>query len=679
METEKNIINENEEKTEQIPYRYENVKESENKPKNINSIEVSESGGDIMKKINEDAENLKSIIDKNDLKIFSKYEDLSVEKLKKLIEEKNNYLLKLNQNKEDSKTKLNNLLKEINKTITENSKILYKESPDPEIIYNLQKVVENKKKELKIAKNINNTFKFQYKTMKSKFNKNNENNAKEKGEEKISNLKNVNKKLQLNINKYKDDTVSKKQKLEEKKDFPNELKIKSEEIRKLTSHKNECYTKIKLSIKSLENLIKEISHLEEMSKKKYEKDGDENLNNKINYWIDLIRSDLTGNQEEIFSKIDKNETNFIKEINKLDLQNNNKRAKSSSFDENQKEINLELSYNLKQINSKNKLLNSNNSKKNYKGIFGKFNYLKLNSHPTMNNKIKLSKINDNSSNFEEMENNRYKHDNDIESIIQKDYEDTTDTEYRILLDKKSQYLETNVRLEKNIREIEKTKKSKFLGISYTVQENEKKLNELKAQNDLLEQEIMNLQQLLQLTIDKEKLKIEIQNDKKNKKIIIEDSNAIKEQTNKKQDIPNKLETALGNENKIKKKMKNNSIKKEKKMKKNRSGYRDDFVPDQSVIETREERLKKIKIKYLNEIENEEKKGINNNLEGNIGGEGNNNENIIEDNKENKLEDNNENKIENNVNKNNINSDNNDEIKNNENNDDLNQNKENEDS
>ena len=126
-------------------------------------------------------------------------------------------------------------------------------------------------------------------------------------------------------------------------------------------------------------------------------------------------------------------------------------------------------------------------------------------------------------------------------------------------------------------------------------------------------------------------------------------------------------------------MKNDSIKKEKKMKKNRSGYRDDFVPDQSVIETREERLKKIKIKYLNEIENEEKKGINNNLEGNIGGEGNNNENIIEDNKENKLEDNNENKIENNVNKNNINSDNNDEIKNNENNDDLNQNKENEDS
>ena len=610
MENEKNIENENEEINPPISYRYQNAEETEYNPnKNITSIKTSDSGVDIMKKINEAADNLESIIDKNDLKIFNKYEDLSVEKLKKLLDEKNENLLKLNQNKEDSKSKLNNLLKEINKTITDNSKILYKENPDPEIIYNLQKEIENKKKELKIKKSINHTFKCQYKAMNSKFLQKNP-NEKENGEEKISNLKKVNKKLQFNINKYKDDTVSKKQKIEENKDFPNEVKIKSEEIRKLTSHKNECYSKIKMSIKSLENLIKEISHLEEMSQKKYEKEGDENLNNKINYWIDIIRSDLSGNQEEIIDKIDKNETNFIKEINKIDSQNNNKKAKSTSFDENQKEINLELSYNLKQVNIKNRLLNSNVLKNNYKGIFGKFNYLKF--HPTMNNKTKLTKINNNIKNnsitLEDTKNYRSKILNDIDSIIEKDYEDTTDTEFRELLDKKSQYLETNVRLERNIREIEKTKKSKILSISYTVQENEKKLNELKEQNDLLEQEIMNLQQLMQLTIDKERLKLEIKNDKKNKNIIIENNNAIKEKPVVEKTIPDKLETALGNENIIKKKMKINSVKKEKKMKKNRSGYREDEVsPEPVVVENREQRLKKIKKKYLDEIENEEKK------------------------------------------------------------------------
>ena len=56
-----------------------------------------------MKKINEEADNLESIIDKNDLKIFSKYEDLNVEELKKLLEDKNENILKLNKQKEDSK------------------------------------------------------------------------------------------------------------------------------------------------------------------------------------------------------------------------------------------------------------------------------------------------------------------------------------------------------------------------------------------------------------------------------------------------------------------------------------------------------------------------------------------------------------------------------------------------
>ena len=268
-------------------------------------------------------------------------------------------------------------MKELNKTITDNSQLLYKEEPELEIIYELQNKLENKKKDLRNIKNMNHLFKSQYNVMKNKMDKKEMNNEKENGEIKISNLKNENKKLEIDIRKYKDEDVNKKKdvkKIIENKEIPNEMKKKSDEIKKLTSHKHECYERVKMSIKSLENVIKEIDHLEEMSKKKYKEDGDENLNNKINFWIDLIRTDLNGNNEELFSKIEKNETNFLKEINKVELKNkNNNNIKSSSFDENHKENILVISYNLK---SKKENNNIYNLKKSHKGIFCKFNYLK---------------------------------------------------------------------------------------------------------------------------------------------------------------------------------------------------------------------------------------------------------------------------------------------------------------
>ena len=148
MDSDQHIETETDEKQQQLSYRYENPKENEYKPKQYNSIEVSESGGDIMKKINEAADNLESIIDKNDLKIFSKYEDLNEEQLKKLLEEKSENLIKLNKQKDDSKIKLSNLLKELNKTITDNTEILYKEKPEPETIYNLQKEILIQKQQM---------------------------------------------------------------------------------------------------------------------------------------------------------------------------------------------------------------------------------------------------------------------------------------------------------------------------------------------------------------------------------------------------------------------------------------------------------------------------------------------------------------------------------------------------
>ena len=613
------------------------IEENENKDndetyqKPSANIEVTESGADIMKKINEEAEKLDSIIDKNDIKVFSKYEDLNEEELQKLLEEKNQNIIKLNSQKEESKNNLSNLLNQINKTITDNYQILYKEKPDPEIIFELHKEVEFKKKEYKLSKNMNNSIKTQYSSINNKLSKKPENGKSiEENAVILNNLKTENKKLKISIRKYKDNLnfQGKDEKNEHKtSDFPNIVKMKSDEIRNLTVQKHEYFNKIKSSIKSLQNVKDEVKHLEEILKKQDEKDINEKLNNKINFWINLIKSDLGDNPEENMSKIIKNESNFIKEMNKIEAKhknlNNNYKIRNSSFDENKSHSdekgNINMNFrelNIPYISSSNMNRKSvADSKTLHKGIFSKFNYLKQNPLSSSTNK---SQSNDPKNDIEENKINQYKEnfgDNGMnpDVIIQKDFEETTDSEFRELLEKKSQYLETNMRLEKNISEIRKTKKSKMSNVYLTVQENNKKLEGLKEQNNLLENEIMGLQKLFLLTIDKEKLKMEIK--EKNKKDKLENiRNKYKENQVLKSDSSLATENNILNELKesndsiIMKNMINANRKK-----KNKSGYMDE-LSQENTAESREQRLAKIRKKYLYDNQNDEINELNTNEE-----------------------------------------------------------------
>ena len=456
----------------------DNKNENLNENKEISSkqnanFDVTESGADIMKKINEEAEKLDNIIDKNDIKVFSKYEDLDENELEKLLEEKTQNILKLNNQKEESKNNLSSLLNKINKIITDNYDVLYKEAPSQELIGELNQEIEYKKKECKIAKNMNNSIKIQYNSINNKFSKKPEAGSIEEDALLLNKLKADNKKLTISIRKFKDNLLSKKDEKNEHKteDFPNIVKLKTDEIRNLTVQKHDYFAKIKSSIKSLENVKNEIKHLEEKLKKQEDKDKNEKLNNRINFWITLIKNDLSGNAEENISRIVKNESNFIKEINKIDSKNKsvklNNKIKNSSFDEisEQRDINSNMSFretNIPYINSSNMNRKSNNnlldSKSLHKGIFSKFNYLKHKPHSSSMNKNYIN----NSEEFKINQYNEFDSNSNMEGIIQKDFEETTDNEYRELVEKKSQYLETNLRLEKNIQEIKKTKNQKLI-------------------------------------------------------------------------------------------------------------------------------------------------------------------------------------------------------------------------
>ena len=607
------------------------INNNEEHPKPSENPEVTESGADIMKKINEEAEKLDPIIDKNDIKVFSKYEDLSEEELKKLLEEKTENLIKLNTQKEESKNNLSVLLNQINKTITENYEILYKENPDPEILFQLHKEAEYKKKEFKISKKMNSSIKKQYSSINNKINRNSESpGSVEENAILLNNLKLENKKLKISITKYKSNlALSNKEEKNEHKtsDFPNIVKMKSDEIRNLTMQKHEYYNKIKSSVKSLMNVKSEIEHLEKILKKQEEKEKNEKLRNKINFWVNLIRSDLGQITEEDINKIIKNESNFIKELNKIEAKNrntniNNNKIKIYSLDEinnNSDDKNSNVSFretNIPYINTSNMNRKSVEEPKIlHKGIYFKFTHLKKRQNSPLLNK--------NQQNYEEIKINQYKEthesDNNInlktDDIIQQEYEETTENEFRELLDKKKQYLETNTRLEKNINEIRRTKKSKLLNVYSTVQQNSKKLEELKEQNNLLENEIMGLQKLFLLTIDKEQLKMEIkQKNKKNKldgirnkykdKQIVKSDSSLTTENN----ILNELKES-NDSNKMKKMVKE----KKKSKNKNKSGYIDDS-PEKESNETREQRLEKIRRKYLYENQDEEINELNINEE-----------------------------------------------------------------
>ena len=606
----------------------DNKNENLNENKEISSkqnanFDVTESGADIMKKINEEAEKLDNIIDKNDIKVFSKYEDLDKNELEKLLEEKTQNILKLNNQKEESKNNLSSLLNKINKIITDNYDVLYKEAPSQELIGELNQEIEYKKKECKIAKNMNNSIKIQYNSINNKFSKKPEAGSIEEDALLLNKLKADNKKLTISIRKFKDNLLSKKDEKNEHKteDFPNIVKLKTDEIRNLTVQKHDYFAKIKSSIKSLENVKNEIKHFEEKLKKQEDKDKNEKLNNRINFWITLIKNDLSGNAEENISRIVKNESNFIKEINKIDSKNKsvklNNKIKNSSFDEvsDQRDINSNMSFretNIPYINSSNMNRKSNNnlldSKSLHKGIFSKFNYLKHKPHSSSMNKNYII----NSEEFKINQYNEFDSNSNMEGIIQKDFEETTDNEYRELVEKKSQYLETNLRLEKNIQEIKKTKKSKVNNVYNTVQKNKKNLDDLKEQNNLLENEIMRLQNLFLLTIDKEKLKMEIK--EKNKKNKIDD---IKSRYNNKDKQIIKSDSSLTTENNILNELKESNdstimknMLNKKKKNKNKSGYMDEMSQEKSIAETREQRLEKIRQKYLYENQDDEINELN---------------------------------------------------------------------
>ena len=642
-----------------------NPKQTENQY--IKSTNISNS--------NEKSENIKNSqkvqkkAKSNLMKVFDKYHNLSKKELHILLSQKNDDIIRLNEKKEKSKKILSDLISKLNNTISNNSEILYEDQFNIDILSNLEKLKEDKKKQLENSKKMNNLFKQQLLHIKEKIS----NNEKEKKklqliDNKIDNLQkeNILLKKEINLIKSKKAIQNKKVEYIDNNKYSQEIKIKTEENNNFASQKHDYFTKLTMSLKSLESIKKELKRFDEIYNSSIKDATDENLVKKINFWINLIKNDLKGEENEIVTRIKEDKSQFLKEIESkndiiisqynstletLESMNNTKKKeenennktsiknkntiKSNKIYRNGLLANKTKSTSLLYSNfyvtlsttRKNKMaqyMKTNNSGNDLEKVtlFKKLNYLKLNS-PIHNMKLRLKnisnaenkskgnnyfiseEINDSigvnyKSNIQMSPNNKKISDEDINSILTGDYNQISDADYRELLDKKDQYLDSNMRLDKNIDNLRKTKNKKIAYILKIIKENDNNLQNIKKQNYLIEREINKLNNIYQLTYEQVKLENEVNKKQINSKKKLKSDSIKKEEidTNKEKDKSkekekeNKLIKSLdknkdnntAEEEIFPKKLKIKNTEKKSSKKRKKSG-------------TREEKLRIIKEKY----------------------------------------------------------------------------------
>ena len=590
-----------------------NPKQTENQY--IKSTNISNS--------NEKSENIKNSqkvqkkAKSNLMKAFDKYHNLSKKELHILLSQKNDDIIRLNEKKEKSKKILSDLISKLNNTISKNSEILYEDEFNIDILSNLEKLKNDKKKQLENSKKMNNLFKQQLLHIKEKIS----NNEKEKKklqliDNKIDNLQkeNILLKKEINLIKSKKAIQNKKVEYIDNNKYSQEIKIKTEENNNFASQKHDYFTKLTMSLKSLESIKKEVKRFDEIYNSSIKDATDENLVKKINFWINLIKNDLKGEENEIVTRIKEDKSQFLKEIESkndiiisqynstletLESMNNTKKKeenennktsiknkntiKSNKIYRNGLLANKTKSTSLLYSNfyvtlsttRKNKMaqyMKTNNSGNDLEKItlFKKLNYLKLNS-PIHNMKLRLKnisnaenkskgnnyfiseEINDSigvnyKSNIQMSPNNKKISDEDINSILTGDYNQISDADYRELLDKKDQYLDSNMRLDKNIDNLRKTKNKKIAYILKIIKENDNNLQNIKKQNYLIEREINKLNNIYQLTYEQVKLENEVNKKQINSKKKLKSDSIKKEEidTNKEKDKSKEKE----NENKL---------------------------------------------------------------------------------------------------------------------------------
>ena len=590
--------------------------------------------------ISEDITPNQSMVSKNNKKkkdLNVDIENLSEDEIRNLIDEKSQSIQQLSKKTNNLQKKLKNALKQLNDKIQDSAEILYKKEANSTELQWLEEKYKTKQNLLNTEKKINHSYKVQYKILDNKLKnrnivkslkKNIENEAQNTQninktfstkslsvnksanisnslymniEDEILMIKNKNKEIISEISKIKESKVSQQKKVDEiiNGELELELRQKMEELQQLNMMKMDYEEKYKTLNRSMNMAKEKIKHFEEKVKKLEEKNEliqTDKLEN-YNFWMELIKKEINNNElEQLINLIKNDKSDFIKEIDK------NRKIKKK------KKLLKDASTEMIKENNNNIEEKKVNQNKNIYAIFSLLNSKANNNNNNKNN----GKINKN--NYDYLQNENL----EIEKLLEDDtiYNLISENEYRELLNKKEEYIETSLRLDKTIENFIKTENSKYTRINKAIKDKLVQLRLSKEKNKLTKDEVNNLENIYQLLLEKENIKKEINqkmNFKQNKNNTIEkpkENNIISDKNYINQPINNSEEN---NKSNLKENISEEITNKE-----------DDFP------NTRDEQLKMIRKKYMEEEENN-----NNNENNDIENIEKNNENIKELNEDDK--------------------------------------------
>ena len=419
--------------------------------------------------------------------------------LKNDLEVKNNKINEENSDQVKYKISLNNLLNELNKLLSENADLLYNKEEDEikrkkkEKINDLQNVLFAYQQLNKDTKEKNKTYKQHYELLSKK-----DENAKmahvKEYEALIEEKKNDNNILNKQIIELKQKSRIGGKKLEVYSGnvkYPQDINNLTNELKTLSKKKADYFSKLAKNKKTLTICQKELDNLQKVYEEQKKKNN--YFNAKVEEDINRLKDDLTGNENEIYIKVD-NEKTFIQKKQVHQEKVNSVFNTKSLTKANDPKLKLKKGTSLEPLTRKAiryDVRSGYNSRR--------LNIVAKNKSPTEVHDRNNTKGNINNNNIKE---NDILEEDDYSKI---NYNNLTDFEYRELLTKKEHYYDVTSKLEKSIKEAEKMYMRRLKDLKGTLEENVKKLNSKEEENKLLNNEINDLKRILSLTEKQEKI------------------------------------------------------------------------------------------------------------------------------------------------------------------------------
>ena len=432
--------------------------------------------------------------------------NLNINKYLKLqINEKMQKIEELSLSQDNNKKILTELLQKLNITIKSNADLLFsgdelnKEKNDNKKdrenrMKELNMLLENKKKELKLSKDLNKNIKNKYENMMKDYTTPSTTKI-DNFQKMINNMKDnnysLNKKIKL-VN-YKNHLKGKKLDLDSKIKDNNEIKIYSDEYTTLMKEKYNQFVKLNTNKKLIKDAVAQFQYLIKMinqdeKNKNKEENEDEKKNCEQNFTKRLkelkieedfnnLKKDLSGNEENIYNRIITDNSIILGKYNSI------KKKQLSIINRNKsiKKIKVKLS----------------NLSKN------------LNNINNINNKINKKLINSKSCNDitikDKIDNNDININNDDINYNDINFDSLTNNEYEKILAKRQKYYNLDEKLDKSIKDLSIFYGHRIKDMNYMLDENSKKLSNIQQQNELLKSKITDLKRILELNIKEQKL------------------------------------------------------------------------------------------------------------------------------------------------------------------------------